>query len=89
MDLSRIPTEDVRTLVTTLAVVTIVAHQGDRQELADLLHQHPDLIAIALSYAGHHHEPEPRDRTLLALSRKEPHNIERNTGRSLPQEEGE
>lgn len=86
INLSGIPTEDVRSLVTTRTVVTIVAHQGDGQDLADLLHQRPYLIAVALSYAGHHREPEPRDVALHALSREELHNIERTTSLKLPQE---
>ena len=40
-DLSAIPTEPVKSLVAPWAVITIVAHEGEGQDVADLLYDKP------------------------------------------------
>ena len=52
-DLSGIPTVPVKSLMAPWAVVTIVAHEGEGQEVADLLAAKPELVNLAAHHAEH------------------------------------
>ena len=86
IDLSTVVTEDVRSMINDQTMITIAAHKGDGQKVADLLYQHPDLITLAVSYAQSYRNESgrPIDCALYALSSEEMRNIERNTGHNLP-----
>ena len=45
-DLSDIATEPVKSLMAPWAVITIVAHEGEGQDVADLLDAKPELVNL-------------------------------------------
>ena len=50
-DLTNIPTVPVKSVLTPWAVVTIVAHEEEGQDVADLLAAKPELVNLAAHYA--------------------------------------
>ena len=50
VDLADIPCEPVRSLIASDVVLTIVAHQGEEQDVANLLAVRQDLVTTILSY---------------------------------------
>ena len=89
IDLTDIPVEPVRSLITDFAVITIVAHQGEGQEVANLLAARRDLPAFAIDYGRSYLEEGAMDFAFRALTGQEIENLERNTGTRLqrPQED--
>lgn len=85
IDLSSIPNEPVKSLVTPWAVVTIVAHHGEEQEVADLMAEDPRLVQMVLHYAEHYHEQGENDFAINALTDEQIRNVERHTGRRIQQ----
>ena len=82
-DLSNTPMEPVLSMVSAAAVVTVMAHPGQEQRVADILAQRPDLKGLVMSYAGsfqeegvmdfafHAHTPEEITRIQRALSERD------------------
>ncbi len=87
IDLTNIPTESVRSMLTGDAVITIVAHQGDGQNVADFLAERPDFLTVALGYAQHYLPQGVHDFALNALSTEHIANAERATGKTLPNDD--
>ena len=84
IDLSDIPTEPVKSLITPWAIVTIVAHKGDGQLIADVLaHPQSFIKNLALQYAEDYFNQGILDFALNALSNEQIRNIEVNTGHTI------
>ena len=83
IDLSQIPTEPVKSFITEDSVVTIVAHQGEGQAVADLLAQNPFLYDHAVLYAKHYLDQEIMDFALNALDGQQLRNLQPRTDRDL------
>ena len=82
-DLSSTPMEPVLSMVSAEAVVTVMAHPGQEQRVADILGQRPDIKDLVMSYASsfqadgimdfafHAHTPEEITRIQRALSARD------------------
>ena len=88
-DLTNIPTVPVKSVLTPWAVVTIVAHDGEGQDVADLLAAKPELVRLAAHHAEHYFQEGIMEFSLNALTDEQKSNVERNTGRRLQGEEEE
>ena len=88
-DLSAIPTEPVKSLVAPWAVITIVAHEGEGQDVADLPYDKPELVNLAAHHAEYCFQEGIMEFSLNALTGEQKRNVARNTGRSLEAEEDE
>ena len=88
-DLTNIPTVPVKSLMAPWAVVTIVAHEGEGQEVADLLAAKPELVNLAAHHAEHYFKEGIMEFSLNALTDEQKRNVQRNTGRRLRGEEEE
>ena len=82
-DLTQIPTVPVRSLITQEAIITIVAHSNDEQEVADLLAQKPFLIQTAFVYAMDYFKQGIMDTALNALTDQQIRNLEATSGNDL------
>ena len=82
-DLSTIPTEPVKSLVAPWAVITIVAHEGEGQDVADLLYDKPELVNLAAHHAEYYFQEGIMEFSLNALTDEQKRNVEHNTGRRL------
>ena len=88
-DLSKIPTVPVKSLLMPWAVVTIVAHEEEGQEVADLLADKPELVNLAAHHAEYYFQEGIMEFSLNALTDEQKRNVERNTGHRLRPEEDE
>ena len=88
-DLSNIPTAPIKSLFTPWAVVTIVAHEEEAQDVANLLADQPELVQMAAHYAEHYFKEGIMELSLNALTGEQIRNFERNTGIRLPGTEEE
>ena len=86
-DLSKIPTEPVKSLVAPWAVITIVAHEGEGQDVADLLAAKPELVNLAAHHAEYYFQEGIMEFSLNALTDEQKRNVARNTGRRIETEE--
>ena len=85
INLSGIPTEPVSSLITPWAIVTITAHHGDGQLIADLLAQpRAPIKNLVINYAEHYFQQGIMDFALNAMSNEQIRNIQHNTGHRLP-----
>lgn len=83
IELSGVETEPVKSVITDWAVVTILAHQGDAQEAANVLYQRPDITGWITHYAEGYFKEGVMEFAMYAYSKEEIANIEANTGRRL------
>ena len=81
MDLSDIPMEPVKSLITPTSVITIMAHRGEGEAVAELLAARPDMSAMTIHYGEHYQEQGVMDFAFNALTQEQVRNVERNTGR--------
>ena len=82
-DLSNIPTVSVKSVLAPWAVATIVAHEEEGQDVADLLAEKPELVQLAAHHAEYYFQERIREFSLNALSDEQKRNVERNTGHRL------
>ena len=73
-------------MVAPWAVVTIVAHEGEGQEVADLLDAKPELVNLAAHHAEYYFQEGIMEFSLNALTDEQKRNVERNTGRRIQEE---
>ena len=83
IDLSQIPTEPVKSFITEESIVTISAHQGEGQAVADLLADNPFLHDQAVYYAKHYFDKNIMDFALNALDAQQLRNLQPKTNRDL------
>ena len=88
-DLTNIPTVPVKSVLAPWAVVTIVAHEEEGQEVADLLAAKPELVNLAAHYAEQYFKEGIMEFSLNALTDEQKRNVERNTGHRLRESEKE
>ena len=88
-DLSNIPTVPVKSVLAPWAVVTIVAHEEEGQDVADLLADKPELVQLAAHHAEYYFKEGVMEFSLNALTDEQKRNVERNTGHRLEGTEGE
>ena len=82
-DLTHMPTVPVQSLITQEAIITIVAHPNDEQEVADLLAQKPFLVQTAFVYAMHYFKQGIMDTAMNALTDQQIRNLEATSGNDL------
>ena len=70
-DLTGIPMEAVHTYFTKELTITVYAHEGDGQTVADLLAARPDLPQMIVGHAQLHAEAEIDAFSLVALTEEE------------------
>ena len=88
MDLSDISMEPVKTLVAPWAIITIMAHEGDGQMIADMLASPlVNVTGMVRDYAEDYFKNGVMDFSLNALSNEQIRNVERNTGVHFPVED--
>ena len=92
-DLSGLQVEAVRSMSSGGIVLTIYAHAGQGQDMADLLARRTDLLTVAAAYAqSYQDDPDVTaaagtavpDFRLYPLTSEEKANIQANTGFTLP-----
>ena len=83
IDLAGIPVVAVKSLITEDRVVCIVAHQGEEQEVADLLAAADELLGFVQHYADHYWQHGVLDFAINALSDQQIRNIKRHRARTL------
>ena len=88
-DLSGIPTVPVKSVITPWAVLTIVAHEEEGQDVADLLYAKPELVNLAAHHAEHYFQEGIMEFSLNALTDEQKRNVERNTRYRFAPEEDE
>ena len=82
-DLSKITTVPVKSVLAPWAVVTIVAHEEEGQDVADLLAAKPELVQLAAHHAEYYFQEGIMEFSLNALTDEQKRNVERNTGHRL------
>lgn len=82
-DLTNIPTVPVKSVLAPWAVITIVAHEEEGQDVADLLAAKPELVNLATHHAEHYFKEGIMEFSLNALTDEQKRNVERNTGNRL------
>lgn len=70
-------------------MITIVAHEGEGQDVADLLDDKPELVNLAAHHAEYYFEQGIMEFLLNVLTDEQKRNVERNTGRRIETEEDE
>ena len=70
-------------------MVTIVAHEEEGQDVADLLDAKPELVNLAAHYVEQYFKEGIMEFSLNALTDEQKRNVERNTGRRLRESEEE
>ena len=75
--------EPVKSLITPTSVITIMAHRGEGEAVAELLAARPDMSAMTIHYGEHYQEQGVMDFAFNALTQEQVRNVERNTGRKL------
>ena len=70
-DLSGIPMEAVHTYFTPELTITVYAHDGDGQEVANLLAERPDLPQMIIGHAQLHAESRIDSFSIIAISEKQ------------------
>ena len=76
-DLSRTPMEPIHSIVSENAVITIMAHPGQEQMVADMLAHRPDLKNLTMSYADAYLKDGVLDFAFHAHTQEETNNIRR------------
>ena len=79
--LSAMPIVPVKSMVLPWAVVTIVAHAPEVQDVADMLASRLDFISVIRDHAEGYFENGVMDFAMNALTEQQQRNIERNVGR--------
>ena len=82
-DLDGIPMEAVHSLMSAGAIITIMAHAGEGQTVANLLKARPEIKGMASSYGSSYLKEGVLDFAFRALTTQEVQNLERHTGKNL------
>lgn len=80
LDLSGIPTEPVKTIAIPGALVTIYAHQGEGQDVADLLSADPSLVSMVQDHGEQYFYLGVISFDVHALTPHEIDNVRQRTG---------
>ena len=83
VDLTHIPTVPVRSLINGEAIITIIAHANEEQEVADLLAQKPFWVQTAFAYAMDYFKQGVTDVALNALTEEQIRTLEDHSGKDM------
>ena len=84
VDLSEIPHEPVRSIILERGIITIVAHDGEGQEVADFLPAVPWLSQVIVSYGEHYRDEGIMAFAMNAMTKEQIDRVERTVGRRIP-----
>lgn len=84
-DLSEIPAVPVTSIILPQAIVTILAHQGEEEMVAELLRVRPDMRGWAAHYAEHYLGEGVTELAMQAYTEEQIRELEQRLGRSLGQ----
>ena len=87
-DLSGFDMEPVKSIMAPWAVITVMAHRGEGQTVADLLEARPGLSGMVSDYGESYAKEGVMDFAFHAISEEQIRNVERGTGRRLPDRPG-
>ena len=76
--------EPVKSIMTPWAIITIMAHRGEGQNVANLLQARPGLSSMVSDYGESYAKEGVMDFAFHAISEKQIRNLEHHTGRRLP-----
>lgn len=81
IDLSEIPMEAVKSVIAPWAVITIMAHAGEGQAVADLLASRPDLTRHIVAYGQDYFAQNIMDFAMNALTDQQMRNVQAHRNR--------
>ena len=84
VDLSEIPHEPVRSIILERGIITIVAHNGEGQEVADLLPAVPWLSQVIVSYGEQYRDEGIMAFAMNAMTEEQIDRLEKKVGRRMP-----
>ena len=84
VDLSEIPHEPVRSIILERGIITIVAHNGEGQEVADFLPAVPWLSQVIVSYREQYRDEGIMAFAMNAMTEEQIDRLERKVGRRMP-----
>ena len=84
VDLSEIPHEPVRSIILERGIITIVAHNGEGQEVADFLPAVPWLSQVIVSYGEQYRDEGIMAFAMNAMTEEQIDRLERKVGRRMP-----
>ena len=84
MDLSEIPHEPVRSIILEWGIITIVAHDGQGQEVADFLPAVPWLSQVIASYGEQYRDEGIMAFAMNPMTEEQIDRVERTVGRRIP-----
>ena len=84
VDLSEIPHEPVRSIILERGIITIVAHDGEGQEMADFLPSVPWLSQVIVSYGEQYRDEGIMAFAMNAMTEEQIDRVERTVGRRIP-----
>ena len=84
VDLSEIPHEPVRSIILERGIITIVAHDGEGQEMADFLPAVPWLSQVIVSYGEQYRYEGIMAFAMNPMTEEQIDRVERTVGRRIP-----
>ena len=84
VDLSEIPHEPVSSIILERGIITIVAHNGEGQEVADFLPAVPWLSQVIVSYGEQYRDEGIMAFAMNAMTEEQIDRLERKVGRRMP-----
>ena len=84
VDLSEIPHEPVRSIILERGIITIVAHDGEGQKVADFLPAVPWLSQVIVSYGEQSRDEGIMAFAMNAMTEEQIDQVERTVGRRIP-----
>ena len=84
VDLSEIPHEPVKSIILERGIITIVAHDGEGQEVADFLPAVPWLSQVIVSYGEQYRDEGIMTFAMNAMTEEQIDRVERTVGRRIP-----
>ena len=84
VDLSEIPHEPVRSIILERGIITIVAHNGEGQEVADFLPAVPWLSQVIVSYGEQYRDEGIMAFAMNAMTEEQIDRLEKKVGRRMP-----
>ena len=84
VDLSEIPHEPIRSIILERGIITIVAHNGEGQEVADFLPAVPWLSQVIVSYGEQYRDEGIMAFAMNAMTEEQIDRLERKVGRRMP-----
>ena len=84
VDLSEIPHEPVKSIIPERGIITIVAHDGEGQEVADFLPAVPWFSQVIVSYGEQYRDEGIMTFAMNAMTEEQIDRVERTVGRRIP-----